>query len=299
MKILFTGATGYIGSRIAVKLAAEGHHVLALVRNVAKAQQMLPKVRLIEWPSIETPIEIDHYEFDCVVNLMGENIAGERWSEARKQALYDSRIKGTKKLLELLEEVKVKTFIQASAIGIYGDSGIKEMTEESPAGAGFLANICRDWEKVISENAFLFQRTAMIRIGVVLGKGSGAMEKMLPVFKSGFAGKLGDGRQYMSWIHIDDLVEIFIQAIKDSNYSGAINATAPKPVTNEQFTKVLGGILKRPTFFAAPAFVLKLVMGEMSQMILGGSKVIPKKLKKLGYEFKFSKLDSALEDVVK
>lgn len=297
MKILVTGATGFIGQKLCEKLK-DDHEVYAPVRSLKSAEKKLPGVKLISWADIHSPFEIETQELDVVINLMGENIAGGRWTSDRKKALYDSRIVGTKNLFAQLKSVKINTVIQASAVGFYGNSGSRQVDEESSAGEGFLAKICENWENEAKIHKDQYQRLCIFRLGVVLGKGGGALEKMLPAFKFGVAGKLGDGQQYMPWIHRDDVIGMMVKAINDSSWNGIFNAVSPNPKTNEEFTKTLGDVLGRPTILPAPAFALKLILGDMSQVVLQGQNAQPKRALEGSYQFKFEELKPALSSIV-
>lgn len=297
MKILITGATGFIGQKLCESLKAE-HEVLALVRNLKSAEKKLPGIKLISWPDIHSSFEINEPKLDVVINLMGENIAGARWSEERKKSLYDSRIIGTKNLFKQLKSTRISTFIQASAVGYYGDSGDEKVDENSSQGQGFLAKICENWENEAKIHQDQYERLCIFRLGVVLGENGGALEKMLPAFKFGVAGKLGDGEQYMPWIHRDDVIGLIKKAIETQSWMGVYNAVSPNPVTNLEFTKTLGNVLSRPTLLPAPEFALKLILGDMSRVLLDGQRALPAKALEAGYQFKYKEVKKALSAIV-
>lgn len=297
MKILITGATGFIGQKLTNKFIQEGHEVHALVRNPKKAASLLDGAHLIQWSDIASTFETDQSFFDVVINLVGENIAQKRWNEERKQALYDSRVLATRNLFKSLKEVQIHTVIQASAIGIYGSRAAEKLDEESSLADDFLGRLCQDWEQAAKEQAHTYQRLCVFRLGVVLGA-EGALAKMLPAFKLGVGGRLGSGTQFMSWVHIDDVIAAISNATEDSNFAGVYNLTAPHPVSNLEFTKTLGKALGRPTIFPAPAGMLQLILGEMSQLLLKGQRVYPKRLEQQGMSFQFKNLESALKDLV-
>ena len=290
MKIVAAGATGFIGRPLIRLLKEQGLQLTLLSRR---------------------PVEGEKYELwdgkaaggwtaalegaDALINLAGENIAEGRWTEARKKALVDSRLDSTKALVYALSTVakKPKIFVAASAIGFYGDRGDETLDEGSSAGSGFLAELCQKWEDEARQAEKHGCRVVHLRTGIVLGKGGGALGKMLLPFKLGLGGRLGPGTQWMSWISLEDELGLIRHALLGSA-AGALNATAPNPVTNAEFTKTLGRVLHRPTALPAPAFALKLALGEMSEMLLGGQKVLPKKALASGYIFKHPTLETAL-----
>ncbi|MEE2670937.1 MAG: TIGR01777 family oxidoreductase [Bdellovibrionota bacterium] len=297
MRILIAGATGFVGQFLCHSLT-KGHEVYALTRSVEKAKDIIPGTTPVHWPDINSSFELPHTHFDVVINLLGENIAGGRWTEERKKALFDSRITGTKNLFKQLKSAQVDCYIQSSAVGFFGNTGDNLVTEDSVAGEGFLAKICQSWEGEALMHQDQYKRSAILRFGVVLGPNGGALDKMLPAFKLGIAGRLGDGKQYMPWIHVDDIVRIVEKLISDKSTQGIFNVVAPERVTNTEFTKTLGRVLGRPTILPAPEFAIKLALGEMSQVLLEGQNVEPEHLRHIGYEFKYPKLKEALDSVV-
>ncbi|HXH31031.1 MAG TPA: TIGR01777 family oxidoreductase [Bacteriovoracaceae bacterium] len=300
MKVLITGGTGFVGRVIVRQLLESGDEVIVLTRNVAKAIMNLGKdCRYVQWNSTEVPPELDPaLEVDGVINLMGEGIAEKRWSEEQKKKIYGSRIHGTGNLIKGLSTLQRRpsVFVSTSAVGIYGNRSDEEISEASPVGSDYLATVCKDWEKAAQGAAELGCRLAVIRVGVVLGKGGGALHKMLPIFKLGVGGKVGSGEQFMSWIHIEDLAAMYIEALKNPKITGVYNGTSLYPVTNLEFTKTLGKTIKRPTFAPAPAFALKAVFGEMSAVLLEGQKVIPKMFKETDFRYRYPTLELALRD---
>jgi uncharacterized protein (TIGR01777 family) len=301
MKVVITGATGFVGKVIVQKLLASGDEVIVLTRNVARAAMTLgSSCKYYQWNDTETLPPVEALEgADGVINLMGETIA-ERWTDEHKKQIYDSRIHGTRKLVEVIETltVKPKAFVSTSAIGIYGDRGSEEITESSNLADDFLAKVCKDWENEANKARNFGARVVLIRVGVVLGKHGGALAKMLPPFKMGAGGPLGSGNQYMSWIHIDDLASMYIEALKNNEIKGVLNATAPYPATNAEFTKVLGKVLRRPAFIPVPGFALKLIFGDMSQILLGGQKVLPTKFKEAKFRYRYPTLEMTLKETV-
>ncbi len=301
MKVLVTGATGFIGKKIVHALAREGHQIVVLSRNAENAKgKFAAPVTAFSWNPTEEKAPAAAFDgVEAVISLAGEGIAEKRWTEKQKKAIHDSRVLGTRHLAETLRGLgkTLKVFVSSSAIGLYGDRGDEQLPESAAPGTDFLADVCADWEKAASEVPA--ERTVLVRTGIVLGREGGMLKKVLPIFKTGLAGPLGNGRQYMSWIHVDDIVGIFLHAFKNAAVKGAINGAAPAPVTNAEFTKALGHALSRPAFLPAPAFALKLALGELSVLLLGSQKVVPDKTLKTGYSFLYPGLDEALSNLIK
>lgn len=293
MRALISGGSGLVGKRLTSLLKDNDFEVFTLSRKKSNSKNV------IQW-NPESEIEnIEDYEnFDVVIHLAGENVADSRWSEQKKRRILDSRVKGTKNLVDALLKTKnkPKTFISASAIGIYPESKEEAFSEDSPVGEGFLANICKAWEKAskkISDNNI---RLIHLRIGIVLDKNGGALGKMLLPFKLGVGGKIGDGSNYLSWISNEDVSRIILFLIQNEQLSGVFNVTAPNPVNNLEFTKCLAKVLNRPAIFPVPEFVLKFLFGEMAKYtILCSLNVVPKNLISAGFKFKHEDLTSALE----
>lgn len=292
MRVLITGAHGLIGAALAASLEGGGHAVVRLHRGPQWAPEQ----------SVLDPAVLDNV--DAVVNLAGAGIGDHRWSDAHKRRVVDSRVNGTKALAVAVAEmppaVRPKVFVGGSAVGYYGNRGDVPVTEESTAGTDFLARLCVDWEAATAPAAAAGVRTVLLRTGIVLSPGGGALKKQLPLFKAGLGGKLGSGRQWLSWISIDDEVGAIRYALEHDDVEGPLNATAPTPVTNAEFTKALGHALHRPTLFPAPAAALRLAFGrEMADgMLLAGQRVLPAKLETSGYSFKHKTVDQALEDLL-
>lgn len=299
MKVVITGATGFVGQVIVKQLLEAGDEVVVLTRNVAKAAITLgSSCHYYQWNDSESLPPLEALEgADGIINLMGETIS-ERWDENQKKKIYSSRINGTKKLVEALEKLKngPKSFISTSAIGIYGNRGPEELNESSTVADDFLAKVCKDWENEANKARNHGVRLAIIRVGIVLGKGGGALAKMLPIFKLGGGGPLGSGNQYMSWIHVEDLASMYVEALKNPSIKGVLNGTAPYPASNREFTKVLGSAVKRPAFLPAPAFAIKIAFGEMSQILLEGQKVLPVKFKEAKFKFRYPTLEMAIKE---
>ncbi len=304
MKVLITGATGFVGSGLVDKFLKRNFSVNVLTRNVPRAAVKFgDKVDYFKWEPIDEIAPTGAFKnVDAVIHLLGENIAGKRWSEKVKKEVYDSRIIGTENLIEGLvaSEQKVKTFVSTSAIGIYGvreDEDISE--EEKIIPRDFLSKLCIDWEKAVDENLPAGIRKCIMRVGIVLGRNGGALSKMELPFKCGVGGVVGSGKQMMSWIHVEDLRELYFDAVKKEEFTGVINATAPNPVNNKTFTKSLGKVLSRPTIFPLPSFAAEVALGELSTILLDGQKVLPKRALELGYNYQYPKIDKALEHLYK
>jgi len=291
MKVLITGGTGFIGSNLCSRLLEKNHDVILLVRDPRKANTTLQTITNLS--------ELDNATaLDVVINLAGEPIANKRWSQKQKQRIISSRIDTTKNLIEFFKRVdhKPRLLINGSAIGYYGiDESAAPIGEGASGDASFSSQLCKQWESVAMEAEPMGIRTCLLRTGIVLGKGGGALEKMLLPFKMGFGGKIGNGKQWMSWIHLDDLVGIILYCMENDNINGAVNGTAPSPVTNEAFTKALGKVLHRPTFLPLPTIMVNLLMGQMgNELLLKGKKIVPTKIAKEGYQFKYLHLEEAL-----
>lgn len=294
MKILVSGSTGFIGSSLVEFLTQEGHQVIRLVRSESKPGE-------IHWdPEVGTIDVAELKGLDGIVHLAGESIIG-RWTNEKKKKILESRIKGTKLLCESLARLnqKPKVFVCASAIGYYGDRGEQILTEESASGQGFLAEVCQAWEIATEPARKSGIRVVHLRIGMVLSPKGGALKKMLLPFKMGVGGKLGAGRQYMSWISLDDLVRIFLHVLITPLLQGPVNAVSPNPARNIEFTKTLGQVLKRPTLFPMPAFAARLVFGELADaLLLASARVEPSRLLATGFQFRHPELEATLQGLL-
>jgi hypothetical protein len=298
MKILISGASGLIGTHLIPTLRAKGHEIYRLVRKTPRGADE------IQWDSKTGFSEAEAAKlanFDAVVHLAGDNIASENWSPEKKRVIRESRVTGTRVLVDALRKTQnpPKIFVSASATGFYGNRGDEDLTEESPKGEGFLPDVCDEWEQEARKAENFGARVALLRTGVVLTKEGGALEKMLTPFKFGVGGTVGSGKQFMSWIALDDVLDIYHLVLETDTLRGAINTTAPNPVTNEEFTETLGKILHRPTILPVPEFAIKLLFGEMGErLLLEGNKVLPKKLQDAGFAFKYPNLEDALKQAV-
>jgi hypothetical protein len=303
MKILIAGATGLIGRKLGISLVKKGHRVWALSRNAEKAKELLPfPCEIIEADLSQGLISQDkfHDSIEVVINLSGESVGTGRWTERRKRDIYNSRVLGTRNLIESLPSPP-KIFINASASGYYGSQGDQELTEESPPGDDFLAQVCQDWEEELvalsCSEAMTSTRVVALRTGMVLNRHEGALEKMTPLFRRGMGSPLGDGQQWMGWIHWADAVGIIVHAIENSTVRGAINVTAPKPVKNQEFTEALAHAIGGPVAPSVPKFAVRTALGEMASLLLNSQRVLPTKALQTGYKFKYPTVVSALEDL--
>jgi uncharacterized protein (TIGR01777 family) len=297
MRVAVSGSTGLVGSGVVASLSAAEHEVVRLVRRPPA-----PGEKAVRWDPEKGEIDAAGLEGqDAVVHLAGENIASGRWNAARKAAIRDSRVNGTRLLCDALAGLArpPETFVCASAIGYYGDRGADVLTEESPPGAGFLPEVCMEWEAASEPAARKGIRVVVLRIGVVLSPNGGALSRMLPLFRAGLGGVIGNGRQYVSWVALDDLVGIVLHALQSGELRGPVNAVAPVPVTNRELTEALGKVLSRPTLFPVPVFALRLAVGEMADaLLLASARVVPRRLEETGYPFRFPELREALRHLL-
>ncbi len=297
MNILITGGTGFIGSALAKNLIDQGHAVTVLSRSPEKVAKIcgsgVNALGNLSQLKAEDSCQV-------IINLAGAPIVDARWSEDRKQLIRASRIDLTEHLITCIDRMSVKPelLISGSAIGYYGNQGDTVLTEQSTPYEDFSEQLCADWEAAAKQAEQFGVRVCLIRTGLVIGNGGGFLQRMLPPFRLGLGGRLGDGRQWMSWIHRQDWINIALTMIADSTMHGAYNATAPNPVTNAEFTRTLAQCLKRPALLPVPAWLLKILLGEMSQLVLGSQRVIPERLLAHGFKFQYDDLDTALHEAL-
>lgn len=297
MNILITGGTGFIGQELRETLLKEGHNLVIVTRSPKKYEdEGASNQRFI---SLEDNLPAEMENCDVVINLAGENIFGQRWSEEVKQRIYNSRIETTRSLVEAMKKAKRKpsVFVSASASGIYGDQGDIILTEEHEVANDFLATVCVDWEAESEKATEFGVRVVNPRIGIVFEKGGGALEKMIPPFKFFVGGPIGDGKQYMSWIHRTDLVKALIFPIENEGMVGAYNVCSPNPTTMNEVSETLGSVMNRPSFFRVPKFAIDIAFGEAAQPITASARMQPKELQVHGFEFRYEELEEALADI--
>ena len=296
MKVLITGSSGLIGSALAKSLTSNGHDVIRLLRHSFANDSPV-------WGPENGVMDLaDVGEINAVVHLAGENIADGRWSGSKKNRILNSRVRGTKLLAEYFadSDQKPQVIISASAVGFYGDRGTEIVDEESNAGKSFLANVCVQWEDALNAAVEMGIRVVKVRFGTVLSINGGALKKMLLPFKIGAGGVIGSGKQYMSWVSIDDAVEMIQFAIANDSIQGPINLVTPNAISNRKFTRTFGQVLHRPTIFPLPAFAIRIALGEMAdELLLNSTRVFPKKLVESGYKFLQPELSQALDHLTK
>lgn len=301
MKILITGATGYIGSHLCRVLSETGHTLTGLSRDPILAQRHLPALQqAFFWAPLDSPPPPAAFDgIDAVIHLVGESVAG-RWTAAKKRAIRESRVLSTRHLVETIKRLngnRPKALISASAIGYYGDRGEESLREDSSPGSDFLADVCRAWEEEASRAQDLGLRVVRLRTGIVLGPGGGALQAILPLFRLGLGGPLGSGRQWWSWVHREDVVGLIIHALQ-KELSGPLNATAPQPLRQREFARTLGRLLKRPAILPTPSVALKVALGGFSSELLSSKRVVSPKAQEAGYNFRFPELEAALRDAL-
>jgi uncharacterized protein (TIGR01777 family) len=296
MKVVVSGATGLIGSALTSRFASQGHEVVPLVRRALR-----PGERAVAWDPEAGTIDRGGLEgCDVVVHLAGENVFG-RWTADKKQRIRDSRVNGTRLVSDALAALarRPRVLLAASAIGYYGHRGDEELTEQSPAGDDFLAQVCRDVEAATTPAARAGIRVVNLRFGVVLTPKGGALAKMLPPFRLGLGGHVGSGTQYVSWIHVDDLLNAIGHVLAVASFAGPVNLTTPQPVTNSELAKTLGRVLGRPAIVAVPAFALRMLFGEEgADMLQTGQRVLPARLVSSGFRFQYGELETALRHLL-
>jgi hypothetical protein len=306
MKIAVTGATGFIGSRLVERLQTEGHSVVVLTRNADRAKSLFPASK---YPNVEVvayqPLQSGTWQqsisgCDGVVNLAGAPIAESRWTPERKQEIMDSRKAGTEKIVEAIAQANPRpsVLVNSSAIGYYGTSETATFDEASPAGNDYLAEVCQAWEAAAQKVEESGTRLVILRTGIVLGQG-GAIAKMLLPFRMFAGGPIGNGRQWFSWIHLEDMVNLILKALTQPEMSGTYNATAPNPVRMAELSQSLGDAMKRPSWLPVPNFALELMLGDAAKVVLEGQQVLPKRTQESGFAYQYTTVKQALTDVVR
>ncbi|MBB3141602.1 TIGR01777 family oxidoreductase [Halomonas organivorans] len=300
MRVLITGGSGFVGQALCRRLVEAGHRVQVVSRDPAQARIRLPEgidVRRSALDFVDAPPK-------ALVNLAGEPIAGKRWSDAQKERLLDSRLNATRELVQLSEQLKAtqgsapSVMVSASAMGYYGDQGEAPVTEETPPHDEFAHRLCQRWEEAARDVTAHGTRLAILRLGLVLDAGGGVLQRMLPPFRLGLGGRFGDGRQYMPWVHRQDLVSAILFLIERDDLDGAFNGSAPHPVTNAVFTRLLARHLHRPALLPVPGRALEIAFGEMSRLLLTGADMRPARLEEAGFVFRFPTLEEALTDIL-
>ncbi len=297
MNILVTGATGFIGTHLTHRLLSQKHQLWLYVRNVKSARRLWGDRVQYLTNLADLPPDAG---IDAAINLAGESIAKKRWSPTRKRILIDSRVDTTEALILALsrQEKKPEVLLNASAVGYYGDQGAQEVTETTLPHPEFSHELCKLWEQTAEEGVSFVNRVCILRLGLVVGAGGGFLKRMLPAFRVGLGGHFGHGRQYMSWVHLEDVIGVLLYLLHHPQLTGTFNLTSPEPVTNRDFTKALARELHRPALLPVPASVLKMMMGEMSTLLLTGQKVLPQRLLASGYQFRYPSLESALQEAL-
>lgn len=296
--ILITGGTGFIGQELRMLLLQQGHYITVVTRNPKKYKDEAAKnQQFISWEDDLTEVM---NTVDAVIHLAGESIFSQRWNEEVKQRIYDSRIDSTRQLVKAMKKAESKpgVFVSASASGFYGNQGDNVLDESNPVSDDFLAQVCKDWEEESQKAAEFGVRVVNPRIGIVLEKNGGALEKMLPPFKLGVGGPVGDGKQYMSWIHRTDLCKALIYPIEHEEVEGPYNVCAPNPVDMNEFAETLASVINRPNLFRVPKLALQVMYGEGAKPITDSIRMQPKKLQVHKFEFRFEELEEALADIL-
>ena len=295
-KALVTGGTGFVGKRLCTLLEVPN----VLTRSPESAPSELWKAACFRWvPDDELPPPEAFDGCEAVFHLAGEPLAEGRWTESKKARIRDSRVVGTRNLVAGLRALDSRppVLVSASAVGIYGSRGDEILNEQSQPASGFLGDVCRQWEAEAMRAEEFGMRVVTIRIGLVLGKEGGALARLVPLFKLGAGGRLGSGRQWMAWVHVEDLIRLLVFAAENSSLRGPVNGTAPNPVSNRGFTRALGQAVRRPALFPAPAFGLRLALGEFAEVLLASQRVVPKAAVDAGFQFQYSTIGTALSDL--
>jgi len=298
VKVFITGGTGFVGKTLTPALSREGHEVTILTRSGKGIERLPPNVFIVEGnPTQKGNWQSAVKENDAVINLAGASIFT-RWTDQAKKLIRESRLLTTRNLVEAMPESRVKTFFSTSAVGYYGFTGDEILTEESPPSRDFLALLAQDWEKEAWKAREKDCRVVLTRFGIVLGEKGGALNQMIPLFKKYLGGPLGGGKQWFSWVHIEDLARAFLFLMDHPEISGPVNFTSPNPVRNKTLAEALGKALRRPSFLPAPGLLLRMILGEFGAVLLEGQRVIPQKLLKSRFQFQYPEIDRALEEIL-
>lgn len=301
MRVIITGGSGLIGRALTRSLVADGHEVVVLTRHPAGVSGLPGGARAVGWDGATAAGWGPLVEDAAIVHLAGENVGAGRWTAERKKQLYDSRVRTGEAVLAAVEQARVKprALLQSSAVGFYGDRGDELISEESLPGSGFLAEICRDWEAVTADVEPLGVRRVVLRTGVVLAREGGALPKMALPFRLFAGGPVGSGRQWLPWIHLEDEVRAIRFLLDSTSSSGPYLLTTPHPIPGREFATLLGNVLRRPSFLAVPAWVLRIGVGEMAEVLLGGQRAAPRRLLEQGFEFRFDAAEAALRNLLR
>jgi uncharacterized protein (TIGR01777 family) len=300
MRVAITGATGLIGTRIVNALLVRGDEVTVLSRDALRAREALGDVEAHGWDPLAGPAPAAALSGrNAVIHLAGENIA-QRWTDATRRRIHDTREIGTRNLVAGIRaaDPRPRALVSASGVDYYADAGDQPLTEDAPPGQGFLADVCRAWEREAQAATDLAVRVVIVRTAIVLDAGGGALGKMLPFFRLGIGGPVAGGRQYLPWIHADDIVGIYLAAVDDESWVGPVNAAAPDPPTNREFSRALGRALHRPAVAPIPSLAVRALYGDMAEIVTHGHRVVPARATELGYEFHHTDLDDALRDAL-
>ena len=301
MRVLMTGATGFVGRSLVARLLRDGHEIVAWVRDAERARgQLSPEVRVVQAGDTGDELVAAASAADAAVNLAGENLFAHRWTASRKREIEESRVDLTTRLVDALRAASPRpaVLVSASAIGFYGDRGDEEIDEDGPPGSDFLAALTRRWESAALRAEEAGLRVVVLRAGIVLGAGGGALGRLLPLFRRGLGGRIGSGRQWASWIHLHDLAEVIAWALADARAHGCFNATAPEPVTNRDLTRALASAVGRSAPLPVPGPLMRIAFGEAATVLLASQRVVPRRLQSLGFRFAFPSLDAALRDIL-
>lgn len=302
MHIFMTGGTGFVGPALVRRLLAGGHALRLWVRSPERAREQLgdlaTKVELVPASGGAAAMQTAIADADAVVNLAGEPVIGKRWTEKQKQSLAASRVGITDQIIAAIAATpRQRVLVSTSAVGYYGDTGAREVDEDSPPASGFLAELSVAWEQAALRASAYDTRVVLVRVGLVLGRGGGVLGQMLPLFKLGVGGPLGSGDQYFPWVHLDDLVELYAAAITDPRLQGPVNGVAPGIVTNREFARALGRAVHRPAILRVPPFALRLALGEAAGALVDGQRVVPRRTQALGFRFAYPELNAALAEL--